>query len=425
MKNIRLAASFFAALAVTSAFAWEASIVSSVEHTTFYRGDVTKGNAGMNGGDWTTSLFNGTFDDYRYQNTAGAYLVVDLDDTFANGCYVTEVKIGHKGNTQYSLYWSADGTTWTAIIENTSVPGTPVSYTVEKVAKKIKYVWDTSLGWGGQSLAEIQVWGVDPSELGCTHPAEYVTEWESIPGTANCTEYGIDQCSCTNCGTFFTRLSPTAVPLGHDYATILTTHGTSLFYGSGSNVCKRCSNAIAFDEPRDLVELGGFSVAGLVQFTDISVSSIQHPEWGIQQDYLIDGNWTMDWKAYWAADSSNHDAEYIDFEFGAEIDLTAVDFSVPNHDHIVEFYSVDGGGVETLIGQVAVEKNTETDAPNYQRFKPEFRGVSLSKLRIRTVDAVGFELWGAKVMAFGECHPYGTVKGAGKSAAVRTRIIID
>ena len=132
----------------------------------------------------------------------------------------------------------------------------------------------------------------------------------------------------------------------------------------------------------------------------------------------------MDWKAYWAAESNSHGDEYVEFAFAAPVDLTKVEFSVPNHNHVVEFYSVEGDE-EILVGEVAVEQNTASDAPNYQKFETEFRGTTLSTLRIRTTDTVGFELWGAKTMAFGEIHPYCTVNGAGKSAAVRTRIIID
>lgn len=432
MNKILLPLLAAALLAAPAAFAWEAAVVSSVAHSTFYRVndsgvlETKKGRAGTNGGDYTDSLFNGNYTDYRYQNTAGAYLVVDLDDTFANGCYVTQVKIGHKGNAEYSLYYSDDGSAWEALVEGTTIgndsDGNPVVYTVERVVKKIKYVWDTSLGWGGQSLAEVEVWGVDPSEVGCTHPDEYLTEWEPVPGTANCTEFGIDQRQCTNCETYFQRNSLTSFPLGHDYQPFLAQRGTSLSYGSGSNVCSRCGHTVVFDEPLDMVTLGGFAMAGLVQFTDISVSSIQHPEWGVQQDYLIDGNWTMDWKAYWAAESCDH-SEYVEFAFGCPIDLTKVEFSVPNHNHTVQFYSVEGGE-EILVGEVAVEQNTASDAPNYQRFNTEFRETTLSTLRIRTTDSIGWDCWG-KTMAISECHPYGTVVGAGKTAAVRTRIIID
>ena len=146
------------ALAVGPALAWEAVKVSSVEHSTFYRsGSSTKGNAGLNGGDYSTSLFNGTFTDYRWQNTAGAYLVVDLDDTFTNGCYVTEVKTGHKGGKAYSLYSSADGNKWDTIAEQITAAGER-TFTVEKVVKKVKVVWDEA-DWSQQTVYSTLIGG--------------------------------------------------------------------------------------------------------------------------------------------------------------------------------------------------------------------------------------------------------------------------
>jgi hypothetical protein len=124
------------------------------------------------------------------------------------------------------------------------------------------------------------------------------------------------------------------------------------------------------------------------------------------------------------AGSLSHDAEYAQFAFKNTIDLTAVDISVHNHDQVVEFYSVEGGE-EVLVGEVAFEKDTAANAPDYQRKRVELRGVSLSTLRVRVQDSVGVELWGKKIISICECHPYGTVAGAGKSAAVRTRVIIE
>lgn len=411
-------------LAVGPALAWEAVKVSSVEHSTFYRsGGSTKGNAGLSGGDYSTTLFNGTFTDYRWQNTAGAYLVVDLDDTFPNGCYVTEVKTGHKGGKAYSLYSSADGSKWDTIAEQITAAGER-AFTVEKVVKKVKVVWDQA-DWSQQTLAEIEVWGVDPSELGCVHPEECVTEWEAIPASANCTEYGIDQRQCTKCGEFFYRESLSALPLGHEYETVLVKRGTSLEYGSGTNVCKRCGDAIVFDNPIDLATLGGAYNEGLVQFTDVTVSSIWRPQDGAGgAGHLVDGKWQTGYNAGWMAGSLSHDAEYAQFAFKNTIDLTAVDISVHNHDQVVEFYSVEGGE-EVLVGEVAFEKDTAANAPDYQRKRVELRGISLSTLRIRVQDSIGVELWGKQIISIGELHPYGTVAGAGKSAAVRTRVIID
>ena len=409
-----------------SACAWEAVKVSSVEHSTFYReGKSFKGNTGLNGGDYSTSLFNGNFEDYRWQITPGAYIVVDLDDTFADGCYVTEVKIGHSGDSQYSLYYSEDGSAWTAIAEKLTVAGTR-TFTVEALVKKVKFVWETTAVWASQNLAEIEVWGVDPSEIGgCLHLSRYLTDWESVPSTANCTDYGIDQRQCTNCGTFFYRESLSALPLGHEYETALVHRGTSLAYGDGTNVCKRCGAAIVFDEPIDLATLGGAYKEGVVQFTDVTVSSIWRPQDGAGgAGHLVDGKWQTGYNVGWMASSLDHDTEYAQFAFANTIDLTAVDISVHNHDQVVEFYSVEGGE-EVLVGEVAFEKDTAANAPDYQRKRVELRGISLSTLRIRVQDSIGVELWGKQIISICELHPYGTVAGAGKSAAVRTRVIID
>ncbi|MBQ6102679.1 MAG: hypothetical protein IJL06_03315 [Kiritimatiellae bacterium] len=417
---ILLAALFAAA----PASAWQTNKVSSVEHSTFYRGGgSTKGTAGLSGGDYSDSLFNGTFTDYRWQNTAGAYLVVDLDDTFPNGCYVTEVKTGHKGGKAYSLYSSADGSKWDPIAEQITAAGER-TFTLEKVVKKVKVVWDQA-DWSQQTLAEIEVWGADPSEVGCVHPDEYVTEWEAIPASATCTEYGIDQRQCTLCGEFFYRESLSALPNGHEYETVLVERGTSLAFGSGTNVCRTCGNAIVFDEPVDLATLGGAYNEGLVQFTDVTVSSIWRPQDGAGgAGHLVDGKWQTGYNAGWMAGSLNHDEEYAQFDFANVIDLTAVEISVHNHDQVVEFYSVEGGE-EVLIGNWVVEKNTAANAADYQRETIEFRGVSLSTLRVRVLDTIGISLWNKQIISICECHPYGTVNGAGKSAAVRTRIIID
>lgn len=413
-----------ALFAAGPASAWEATKVSSVEHSTFYRsGGSTKGKAGLSGGDYSDTLFNGNFSDYRWQNVAGAYLVVDLDDTFPDGCYVTEVKTGHKGGKAYSLYSSVDGSKWDPIAEQITAAGER-TFTIGKVLKKVKVVWDQA-DWSQQTLAEIEVLGVDPAEVGCVHPDEYVTEWEAIPASATCTEYGIDQRQCTLCGEFFYRESLSALPTGHEYETVLAKRGTSLEYGSGTNVCRKCGDSVVFDDPVDLATLGGAYNEGLVQFTDVTVSSIWRPQDGAGgAGHLVDGKWQTGYNAGWMAGSLDHDEEYAQFDFANVIDLTAVDISVHNHDQIVEFYSVEGGQ-EVLVGDWTVEKNTAANAPDYQRKTIEFRGVSLSTLRVRVEDSIGIELWGKRIISICECHPYGTVNGAGKSAAVRTRIIID
>ena len=418
-----LAFSLFAAASVSAA---EAAIVSSNTISTMYNENGTvkiRSTGEINGGTYFQNLFNGNFTDYVYNNTAKTYIIVDLGSALSGGYYVTDVKVGHVGNTQYSLYWSEDGAAWTTITEKTTAAGTR-TYSVEHVATKIKYVFDTVISWQ-TSLAEIQVWGVDPSELGCLHPEEFLTEWEPVQGTATCTAFGIDQRQCTNCGTFFHRESPAVLPLGHIYEPVLVERGTSLSYGSGTNVCKRCGDAVAFPEPLDLTTLGGIYLEGVVQFCSVKISSIWHQDWGAGgAEKLIDNNWKNGYNTGWMAGSLDHDSEYAEFDFGCALDLTAVDISVHNHNQTVEFYSVEGGE-EILVGEVAFEKDTSANAPDYQRRTVEFRGVTLSTLRIRVQDSIGVELWGKNIISICECHPYGTVNGAGKTAAVRTRIIID
>ena len=423
-----------AALLPAASHAADAAVVSSYEHAILYtadgsvRGDFKNTSwehgYGLNGGDYTIKLFNGDFEDYCHLWEAGCYIVVDLTSDLASGYYVTDVKIGHRGNTKYSIYYSEDGSSWTPVVEESDLGGVR-TYSVEHIAKKIKYVWNTVINYT-TSLAEIEVWGIDPAELECSHPEEYLTEWEAVPGTANCTEYGIDQRECTNCGTVFHRESPTMVPTGHNYETILVERGTSLTFGSGTNVCTRCGYEVAFPEPRDLVSLGGFKTAGVVRFTDVSLSSFYASWSGIPTTAILDNDWTYGWSKFWAASSKDHDTVYIDYEFGTAIDLTAVDISVHNHDQIVEFYSLVGEE-EILIGSQGVEKDSSTDAPEYQRLTVDFRGVTLSTLRVRFLDSIGMNVggWNNYVITCSECHPYGTVEGAGKTAAVRTRIIID
>lgn len=400
--------------AVSPAIGDDAVVVSRFANSKIYKSD---GSAGSFNGESTSDdglrkVFNGKFDDKIYMNTAKSYILTDLSNEVSN--YVTRIVIGHRGNSQYSLYYTEDGTTWTKIVENATTTDA-FTYTVNHVVKKVKYVFETVVSWQ-PSLTEIQAWGVDPSALGCLHLDQFLTEWEFVPGTASCTDYGIDQCQCTNCGAWIQRQSAVALPIGHDFETVLVERGTSLAFGSGTNVCKRCSEEIAFPEPRDLAALGGVAAVGVSQFTDMTVSSTGNPDYGVRPDLLIDNAWAYTWPYWYAASKST--SEYVQFDFANAIDLTAVEISVPNRTHTLEFYSVSGGE-EELIGERLVEYDSSLTGSNpNQRFTVDFRGVTLRTLRIKSDDA-------SNALAIYECHPYGTVAGAGKSAAVRTRVIID
>lgn len=426
-------------LAVNSAAADLTPVkLSSLSRSIFFRdGKGTRGKAGFNGGDYSDKVFDGNFSNYAYQNGQGAELVIPTTDaTTGVAYYVTDFIVGHAGNTKYSLCYTTedepsgilsnakDPRTWTPIDGATGVTSVGVKTNgVNVIATAVKYVFDTTAQWV-PSLGEVEVWGVNPTGLGCLH--KHKTEWEAIPATVSCTGFGLEQQQCQDCGEWFYRESSTVLPLGHSYETVLVERGTSLTYGSGTNVCRRCGHELAFPEPRDLIALGGVVTPGLVQFTEVSVSSTGNPSYGVNAAKLYDGQWHFNWGSVcpmWYANGL--DGEYVDYAFAAAVDLTSVEFSVHNHNHIVKFYSLEPDGSEILVGEVAIVEDTSAGALNYQRKTVEFRGVTLSTLRIRFDDKIGVHMDAGNVMLICELHPYGTVAGAGKSAAVRTRVIIE
>ena len=201
MKNrITLIPLVAIALTVGSASADPTAVkLSSLDRSIFFRdGKGTRGKAGFNGGHYSDKVFDGNFTNYAYQNAAGAELVIPTTDTTTGAAYfVTDFIVGHKGNTRYSLYYTTEAEPAT-ILSNAKDPrnwakidgATDVTFAgirtngVNVVATAVKYVFDTTEEWV-TSLGEVEVWGVDPTELGCLH--QHKTEWEAIPATANCT----------------------------------------------------------------------------------------------------------------------------------------------------------------------------------------------------------------------------------------------
>ena len=400
---------------------------------TFRDGAGHRGNYGFNGGTYSRDVFNGTFNDYGYQNTAGAEIVIPttgLDENEQDtgvAWYVTEFKVGHKGNTKYSLYYTTepepanilsnakDPRTWHPIPDATDKQeaGTK-TYTVNLVATAVKYVFDTAIGWTA-SLAEVEVWGVDPAEQGCQHPS--YTDWEAVPGSATCTTPGLERHKCTVCGDVFERDG--TPPLGHDWQTDLSRPGSSSAYGSGSLVCSRCGETIVFNIPLDLTSLGGLATPGVVQFTDLSVSSFTDGS-GVGAKDLIDDDWSWGWGAYWIA-ATRSENEYIQFDFGTEIDLTKLEWSAPNHALTLKFYLWDGETEEPLV-EIPVTKDSTGNG--YQRSSMEFRGVVAKGIRLHIVDAAGVGYNGISPVGFSELHPWGTVIGAGKLDVLRSKILL-
>ena len=237
-----------------------------------------------------------------------------------------------------------------------------------------------------------------------------------MPGSATCKAFGVKRRKCTVCGEVFEQ--DDAFPLGHDWETHLDTPGSSSSYGSGTLVCSRCGESIVFNVPLDLKTLGGVAIPGKVQFTDVSVSSFIADS-GVGAKDLIDDDWSWEWGAYWIAETRS-EAEYIQYDFGTEIDLTKIEWSAPNQALTLKFYKWDGENEEPLV-EIPVVK---TGSAGYQRGSMEFRGVVAKGIRLHIADRQGIGYNGISPVGLSELHPWGTVVGAGKLDATRTRIFL-
>ena len=345
-------------------------LISSASVATFHNKDGSINNDPFGGGSGMGWFFNGNLSDGAYigpngRAANGCYVLLDFSGAMPGGYYITDIAISEVSSYAYSLYYSANGSTWTSVPDATGVSkiGT-ATYGVNDIATQIKVVFDVIGGWN-PSVSEIQVWGLDPADVECRHKAEFLTEWVPIQGTANCTERGIDQRECTNCGMVFTRESETLLALGHLFGTTLDRVGSGLFFGSGVISCDRhdftivCTNGpvdlVKYETEELGVQIGDIARDELVQFTDITVSSTGQTEYGVNPHHLIDGNWTMSWNNHWFAASRSVD-EYVQFDFGVAIDLTSIDISVPNKTHTIKFCAVEDG-VERIVAEHAILKD--------------------------------------------------------------------
>jgi hypothetical protein len=317
--------------------------------------------------------------------------------------------------------------------------------------------------YSDEYLSEVQVWGMDPEDVPCTHPT--FTEW-SADIFVSCVERPENERYCTVCGERFVKVSD-SLPPGHDFVTTLTRPGRftksihfpdNRNFGEGSVACSRCGWGIDFPTAIDLVTsrvdnaaIGGMRMEGVVRFTDVSVSSECHPEWGPGGKKIIDGVWgvNMEWP-YWFSDGAQN--QYVDFDFGTDIGLTEVIFSVYNHGYVFQFLRVDDAtGDETLIGEatvvtdptvigtttttttqvdpdtgeeisVEVEKEVYAD---YQILRVPFYETVVRHLRVRITDEAPYHMdgWGDQGIRVLEIHPWGTVPGAGDYEADKTMLI--
>lgn len=422
MKHTTLLLLSTTLLASTTARAAEASLISKAASKTIYWANGTVNTEAFGGGTGVGDWFNDRTTDSVYYGpnsraNNGSYIILDFTSQMADGYFVTVIAISSLSEKkQYSLYYSADGTTWNAVTDGVGISHTGTrSLDVNDIATHVKLVFN-NIGDGWEAgISEIQVYGMDPADVGCRHPS--YTEWQFVSGSSTCTSPGKEQRKCTVCGETFERDSELYSPLGHDYVSTLATPGTSSSFGTGSIGCSRCDWSATFNVPLDLITLGGVAHNGLVQFTDLSVSSTVAGA-GVGPSDLFDNNWTWGWGAYWIA-NTRKESEYIQYDFGTEIDLTEIRYSAANRNQTLKFYKWDGETEEPLA-EVSIVK----DSSSYHQGSLSFRGVTTKGLRMHIVDADGEPYNGTKPVAFSELHAYGTVVGAGKLDVRRSRIIL-
>lgn len=370
--------------------------ISKVARSIFFRGGgATRGDAGFNGGHYSRQVFNGNFNDPAICNMNGTTeLVIPTTAPDANNAtdgtgtpwYVTEVKVAHQGNSKYSLYYTTeaeptniltygtDPRTWTPIsgasmVQEQSLGDACKVFNVNKTVTAVKYVFESFVSWTG-SLAEVEVWAMNPDDLPCMHPnLDLDTATYTLCSPATCTENAKEECICPDCGKHFPREVPLS-KLGHVYVATLTKMGRPDRYGSGYVSCARtledpdtgettwsCDFRIDFDgRDVDFTTLGGIPINGVVQYTDLTAYSTGGLDGGIAPDDVMDGVWTDQWNGYWFAVGLSTN-EYIQYKFGTTIELTTIEFSVLNQYQTVYFSKYDPDtGEETIIKTIPIAK---------------------------------------------------------------------
>ena len=472
---------------------WKTSvphIVSSYAKTSWFNSDGS--SMASNGGGGTgnpANVFNGSFGDYQMFPRCGnnGYFVLDLSTDFPNGCYVESVIVDTTGEKRYSVLYTEDGSTWKTLVDKQKAAN-KTTYNAGFTAKQIKYVFNDGSMWdySTQYFAEFQVLGMDAADLPCTHPNIETVPWVAVPDSATCTAKGLDERFCPDCGERLTKISDDP-PLGHDYVSTLTRPGGFKKFGMGTITCSRCDYRIDFTNtpetaetngPIDLVTVGGLAMENLVQFTDLTVTSTDHTEWGPNPAKVIDGSWTEWWVSYWVSAGNND--QHADFVFGTEIDLTKIDISVKDVNQTFRFFDVDDAtGEETQLTQFGIIRTdlegyqyhvyrpegvdppkdygdsrkdywddlvveddpgvpaNQTDENGnlvlnskqepivncFQRFTVRFFSQPCKHLRIRCPQT-SYSLWSGNSMCLIECHPWGIVRGGSETRYRKETLLI-
>ena len=344
-------------------------------------------NEDLNGGGFhgtapLGNLFNGNLTDGTRANNGVSYVVLD----FGGDYFITTIDVTKLYRYKYSLYYSSNGTDWTAVPYAVSVSrGGTKKWGVYSVATHVKFVFEK--GSFIPDVSEVQVWGIPVPEMECTHSS--LSAWAEVPGSATCTSPSQERAACLSCGQVFMRESD-GDPLGHDYKVKVTE------VGKGHFSCRRCDSKIDCSSgPIELVSLGGIEFDKYVQFTDVSVSSYLgwYEDSGNGSQNLCDGNLGTDWAGgSWQGGS----ADYIDVKFGAPVLLDRVEVRLPNQDTL-RIYKLEGNA------ETQVFEKEMTSAP--ETIVAEFDNLVADAIRIRAFNG----RW--SYMYVGEVRVYGTVPG--------------
>ena len=396
--------------------------ISSSSIASFHNADDTVNGDWSGGGTGIGNFFDGNTSSGVYigpngRAANGCYLLL----TFGQNYYITAINASSATTHKYSLYYSTDGSTWSAIEGGTQVSKAGTTELAPNVtASYIKCIFDQVGGWT-QTFSELEVWGMDPADITCTHPS--YTEWTPVAGSATCTGYGVDERFCTVCNERYTRESTTLLPLGHDYVHTVTQLGTVSEFGAGLISCSRCEFCIDCSSPFNLVggtDTNGTKICavhmdGLHYFAELTVSSTGDTGYGQSPSKLIDNDWSLNesWGSYWYGAQAGSGRDYIQFEFDETIDLAKIEISVYNRDHDIVFYAYDADDdAETEIQRLSVtydENETKLVKKTVYFFGDANNpGYALKAFRVRSDND------GNNRLGVGEIHPFITARGAGR-----------
>ena len=378
---------------------------------------------GLNGGEYSNQLYDGNLTKGCYLNGAGCYIILDLNKKLPGGYYVTDIAISHLGNSQYSVYYTNDGSTWNPVVENKQEKGT-VTYAVNDYATQVKYVYVTAPSWT-QALCEIQVFGIDPAEMSCAHPNLATQPWVEIPGSATCVDYGWQKQVCPDCDAEFTRHTEEVPALGHDLATTITKPGTSISYGEGTIECSRCDYAIDFKGEVDLTGDYYMDIFKSSKFVNVSVSSIAD-KWGASKiENMFNNTWSCGSYNGWFSDFTvsgyNDENEWVILDFKGELDLTKIDIMVPNDANakLLIWAMNDATGEYEIVKELATYDESLGQMQNSDgiRMTIPMLGITTTSLKIQVISPStwhdGFQYY---AMIVGELHVYGIAPGCGLDA---------